>query len=394
MLVEAPRDLLVGGIEAQREVGGQHRRQMLRRRVVRIRNGLGGALGDPLVRAGRALGQFPLVAEQVLEEVVAPLRGRGGPGHFQAAGDGVGALAGAEAAAPAQALFFDAGRFRLRPHVGGRTGPVGLAEGVAARDQRDRLFIVHRHAGERLADVPGRRDRIGVAVRAFRIDVDQAHLDRGERVLQIAIAGVALVAQPGGFGTPVDILFRLPHILAPAGEAEGLEAHRLQRDVAREDHEVGPRNVAAVLLLDRPQQPARLVEVGVVGPAVERREALLAGTGAAAAVAGAVRAGAVPCHADEQRAVVAEVGRPPVLRGGHQREQVLLHGRQVQALEGLRIVEVRVHRIGLGRVLVQDLQVQLVGPPVTVGYAAAGSGMLERTLGFRRHVRSPVGICA
>ena len=33
----------------------------------------------PLVRAGRALGQFPLVLEQVLEEVVVPLRRRGGP---------------------------------------------------------------------------------------------------------------------------------------------------------------------------------------------------------------------------------------------------------------------------------------------------------------------------
>ena len=35
-----------------------------------------GVLGDPLLRAGRALGQLPLEAEQVLEEVVAPLRRR------------------------------------------------------------------------------------------------------------------------------------------------------------------------------------------------------------------------------------------------------------------------------------------------------------------------------
>ena len=200
-------------------------------------------------------------------------------------------------------------------------GAVGLAEGVAAGDQRDRLLVVHRHAAERLADVPGRGERVRVAVRAFRVDVDQAHLHGGERVFELPVAGVALVAEPLGLGAPVDVLLGLPDVLAPAGEAEGLEAHRLQRDVAGEDHQVGPRDLVAVLLLDRPQQPARLVEVGVVGPAVERREALLAGAGAAAAVADAVGAGAVPRHADEERPVVAEVGRPPVLRVGHQRRR-------------------------------------------------------------------------
>jgi hypothetical protein len=106
----------------------------------------------------------------------------------------------------------------------------------------------------------------------------------------------------------------------------------LQRDVAGEDHQVGPRDLAAVLLLDRPEQAARLVEVAVVGPAVERREALRAGAGAAAAVGDAVGAGAVPGHADEQRAVVAVVGRPPVLRVGHQRGEVGFTAREVEAI--------------------------------------------------------------
>src|SRR6266581_8914027 len=44
-------------------------------------------------------------------------------------------------------------------------------------------------------------------------------------------------------------------------------------------------------------------------------EALLAGPGAAAAVADPVGARAVPRHPDDERAVVAVVGRPPVLRG-------------------------------------------------------------------------------
>ena len=156
--------------------------------------------------------------------------------------------------------------FRLRADQRRIAGAVGLAEGVAAGDQRDGLLVVHRHAEERLADVLGRRDRIRIAVRPFRIDVDQAHLHRAERLCELAFAAVAFVAEPRALGTPVE-LFRLPDVGAAAGEAEGLEAHRLERDVAGEDHQVGPGDLAAVFLLDRPQQPARLVEVGVVRPA-------------------------------------------------------------------------------------------------------------------------------
>ncbi len=381
VLHEAPRDLLVDRVEPQRQVRGQHGRQVLLRRVVRVRHRRLGSLGHPLVRAGRALRQLPFVAEEVPEEVGAPLRRRGAPGDLQAAGDRVAATAGAEAALPAQALLLDGGGLRLASHVGHGAGAVGLAEGVAARDERDRLLVVHRHAREGLADVPRGRDRIRIAVRALRVDVDQAHLHRRERILQVAVAGIALVPQPLRLGTPIDVLVRLPGVRAPAAEAEGLEPHRFQGDVAREDQQVGPGDLLAVLLLDRPEQPARLVEADVVRPAVERREALLAPAGAAAAVADAVRAGAVPGHADEEGSVVAEVRRPPLLRVGHQGAEVLLQGREVERLELLGVVEVLAHRAGLGRVLVQDPQVQLLRPPVSVRRAAAG-GVIDRALGF------------
>src|SRR6185503_20840263 len=104
------------------------------------------------------------------------------------------------------------------------------------------------------------------------------------RVAQVA-------AQPRRLAAPVHVLIRLPHVGPPAAETEGLEAHRLERDVAGEDHQVGPGNGAAVFLLDRPQQAASLVEVRVVRPTVERREALLPATPAAAPVTGAVGAG-------------------------------------------------------------------------------------------------------
>ncbi|CAM5489497.1 hypothetical protein SGRIM119S_04434 [Streptomyces griseorubiginosus] len=249
---------------------------------------------------------------------------------------------------------------------------MGLAEGVATGDEGDGLLVVHRHAAEGLTDVAGRGQRVRVAVGALGVDVDEAHLDGAERVLQLTVACVALVVQPGGLGAPVDVLVGLPDVGAAAAEAEGLEAHGLQGDVAGEDHEVGPGDGLAVLLLHRPQQTAGLVQVAVVRPAVQRREALLATTATAAAVADAVGAGAVPGHADHQRAVVAEVGGPPVLRGGEHLGDVPLHGVQVEGLEGLGVVEVRAERVRDDRVLGEDLQVQSLRPPLAVAAALGG----------------------
>ena len=332
--------------------------------------GLGAVLRLPLLGAGRALGQLPFVLEQVVEEVVAPLRRRLRPGDFRAAGDGVGADAGAVLALPAEALVLDA----RAPSGSGPTqrriaGAVGLAEGVAAGDQRDGLLVVHRHAGEGLADVLGRGDRIRLAVRAFRIDVDQAHLHGAERILRARVrrcsARRRATCPPGpsrvssGSQTSARPPPK-PKVLKPIDSSATLPARTI-----RSAQEI----LLAVFLLDRPQQPARLVEVGVVRPAVQRREALLAGAGAAAAVGDAVGAGAVPGHADEQAAVVAEVGRPPVLRVRHQGMQVLDHRVEVEALEFLGVVERLAHRIGQGGMSVENLEVQLVRPPVPIGEA-------------------------
>ncbi len=243
---------------------------------------------------------------------------------------------------------------------------MGFAERVSAGNERNRLLVIHRHATERLSNVPGCGERIRVAVRPLRIHVDQAHLNGAERILEFPVAAVALVSEPLALRPPVNVLFGLPDVLAPAAETERLESHRLQGTVAGEDHQVGPRDFPAVLLLDRPEQPARLVEVHVVGPTVEGRKALCAGACAAAAVGDAVRACAVPRHPNEERPVVAVVGRPPVLRRRHQLIDVLLQGIQVECLELLGVVELLAHRIGQGRVLVEDLQVQLIRPPVSV----------------------------
>ena len=325
----------------------------------------GAALRLPLVRAGRALGQLPLVAEQVLEEAVAPLGRRVGPRDLEPAADGVGALAGAVAALPAEALRLEGGRLGFGTDVGRRSRAVGLAERVSAGDERHRLLVVHRHAAERLSNVLRRGQRIRVAVRPLRVHVDEAHLNGRERILEVPVTAVALVAKPRAFASPVGVV-GLPDVLASAAKAEGLETHRLQGTVAGEDHQVGPRDLPAVLLLDWPEQPARLVEVHIVGPAVEGREALQAGPRAAATVVDAVRARTVPGHPDEERAVVPVVGRPPVLRRLHHLLDVLLQGTEVEGLELLGVVERLAHGVGRGRVRMEGLQVQLVRPPVPV----------------------------
>src|SRR5690606_2135285 len=131
-------------------------------------------------------------AEEVPEEVVAPLGRRRRPGDFEARADRVAALAGAELVVPAKALRLDAGGFGLGTDIVGRTGAMRLAEGVAAGDQRHGLFVIHRHAGKGVADIARRGERIGVAARAFRIDVDEAHLHRRQRVLELTLALIAL----------------------------------------------------------------------------------------------------------------------------------------------------------------------------------------------------------
>src|SRR3546814_15650453 len=73
---------------------------------------------------------------------------------------------------------------------------------------------------------------------------------------------------------PYTTLFRsgLIDILAAAAEAEHRAAHRFDRDITGEDEQVGPADLRPVFLLHRPQQAARLVEIAIVGPAVERGE--------------------------------------------------------------------------------------------------------------------------
>src|SRR4029434_2736914 len=147
---------------------------------------------------------------EVLEEPVVPLSRLVGPGTFEAAGDRVGTLAAAKRALPAETLLLQAGALRFGTDVlGGRGSTVGLPDCVATDNQRKRLLVVHRHAGEGLSNVLRRKGRVRIAARPLRIHVDQAHVIGAERPLHIPAIRMAFVSKPGLLGPPEDLV-RLP----------------------------------------------------------------------------------------------------------------------------------------------------------------------------------------
>ena len=207
--------------------------------------------------------------------------------------------------------------FRFRADQRRIAGAVGLAEAVAAGDQRDGLLVVHRHAAEGLADVLGRRQRIRVAVRTFRVHVDEAHLHGAERRLELALAAVALVAEPGAFGSPVSPSGSQtsarpppkPKVLKPIDSSATLPAR-----IMRSAQEI----LRPYFCLIGHSRRRALSRFALSGQLLSGAKRCWPRAGAAAAVGDAVGARAVPGHADEERPVVAEVRRPPVLRIRHQ----------------------------------------------------------------------------
>ena len=184
--------------------------------------------------------------------------------------------------------------------------------------------------------------------------------------MQLSVLVASIGGEPLALGSPVHF-FGLPGIDTTASETQGLEAHGLHGDGAGENQQVGPGDLATVILLDRPEQSVRLVQVCVIGPAVERRQALQTTVGATPAVDGAIGARTVPRHTNEKRPVVTEVRRPPVLRSRHQPFKSGLQRVQVETFKLLRIVEVFTQGIGFPRRLTQWLEAQPVGPPIIIG---------------------------
>ena len=349
-------------------------------------------LGQPLPCPGWAFHQFPFVAEESVEVAHVPFRGVRFPSTFNSAAGGIHADTRAEFVSPAQAHLLHRGAFGFATDEFGVARPVTFSKGVAACDESHCFLVVHGHAGESFADIACGGDGIGFSVRALGVHIDQSHLDGAEGLFQLPIARVALVAQPGGFRTPVDIVFRFPDVFATATEAEGFEAHRFEGAVASENEEIGPGELVAVLFLNGPKEAAGLVQVDVIGPAVERGEALVSGSGTSASVERAVGAGAVPGHPDEEGAVVSPIRGPPGFGVGHQGVEVLLDGREVQFFELCGVVEVPAHRVGQVGVKAEDLKIEAMRPPGVVrggdGFGAGSGAAGKWAFGCGGHIFS------
>ncbi len=286
---------------------------------------------------------------------------------------------------PTQALRFNRGRFWLGANQLRVASAVSLAKGMPASNQRHRLLIIHAHPTKGLAHIAARGYRVGGTVGAFRIDIDQPHLHGSQGVFEVPVTRVALISQPFILGAPVDILFRLPDILTATGKTQGFKSHRFKGDIASKNHQVGPGYFPPIFLFDRPKQPARLIKVNVIWPAVEWGKTLAATAGATATITDPVGAGAVPGHANHQPAIVPPVGWPPILGVGHQFTQILFNRLQVQVLEFFSIVERLPHWIGLAGILVQDIKPQLIWPPILVGGSAPRGGHMTRKFTFFTH---------
>jgi hypothetical protein len=76
---------------------------------------------------------------------------------------------------------------------------------------------------------------VNILVRTF-VRVGSTRL--GGSLVSVGVTNV--VSKPGILATVVGSLISLPSILSASGEANGLEAHVLEGNIAGEDDEVGP----------------------------------------------------------------------------------------------------------------------------------------------------------
>src|SRR4030095_15120321 len=173
MLVEALRERPIDRIHLQCKIRREHHGRLPLRPI--MSGGRGGhcasgiRLRSVLLAAGRARRQLIIVLVEIIEEPVVTLCRFGGPGALQPARDRVAALAAAKTVLPAETLLLQTGTLRFGTDVpGGGGGTVRLADRVAADDERNRLLVVHRHAGERLSNVARRKGRVRLAARALR----------------------------------------------------------------------------------------------------------------------------------------------------------------------------------------------------------------------------------
>mmetsp|Transcript_3038 Transcript_3038/g.7918 ORF Transcript_3038/g.7918 Transcript_3038/m.7918 type:complete len:327 (+) Transcript_3038:713-1693(+) len=218
---------------------------------------------------------------------------------------------------------------------------------MAPAGQCDRGAVVVAHLPEDNADLLRAAFRVRHAHRALRVHVDVPDNRGGERRLEWILLAQAVLWAGAGCDLLLDLAraqreaLRAARVVdAPCTEALDGNAHAPERLRARQDKEVSPAQPLAVLLLDRYKERAGLVQVDVVRPTRLYVEALAAAGATSHAICHAEGARAVPGQADEERAVVPEIGGPALLRVRQQLLDVGLHRVEVEALERRGVVHI------------------------------------------------------
>ena len=81
----------------------------------------------------------------------------------------------------------------------------------------------------------------------------------------------------------------------------------------------------------------------------------------------------MPCETDHQATIMTPIRRPPVLAVSQNRFYVILDSLKVQRFDRFLVVIVDIHRIRACAVLVKNIEVQRVRPPL--GYRGSAAGI-------------------
>ena len=145
------------------------------------------------------------------------------------------------AVCPAKAHLFNRRPFWFCTNKLRITSAMCLTKCVTTSNKCHSLFIIHSHPAKCLTHILRTQQRIWISIRAFRVNINQTHLHRCQRIIQrLACIAIAIIIQPSCFCTPVNIFFRMPDIRASTAKTKGLATHRFNRHISSKNKQVCP----------------------------------------------------------------------------------------------------------------------------------------------------------
>ena len=208
-----------------------------------------------LLCTGWGFHQFPIVFEQEVQIAVVPFGRVRGPGAFDARGHGVRPNAATGFVQPAKAHVFDFRAFGLCAQLAGIAIAVRLTDGMATDCQRHGFLIIHRHTAKGNAHILSGVQRVRLSVHTFWVHIDQTHDHSRQRVLEafaVIRIGITTIGQPLALGAPIGVFLWRPDVWTAIAEAKGFQTHGFIGHSARKDDQIGPAELVAVFLFDRP----------------------------------------------------------------------------------------------------------------------------------------------